>query len=201
MSAPLLTGNLFGEPVGERATEGGRYRWELRRRWSDGGTVCWVMLNPSTADATRDDPTLRRCIHFSRSWGYGALVVVNLYPFRSSSPAACRAWSLAWHRREESDRAVRDAMRENVELVAATAKAAAIVVAAWGAAPWSWQWAEHVAAAITGGAGPRVSLHCIGVTADGSPKHPLARGSHRVPDDQRPVRWPAAPSAGAREES
>ena len=65
----------------------GLYRWTLRRRWGDGDDVVWVMLNPSTADANKDDPTLRRIIQFSDGWGYGGLLVVNLLPFRSSNPA------------------------------------------------------------------------------------------------------------------
>ena len=56
-------------------------RWWLGRRWAVGRTVCWIMLNPSTADSETDDPTLRRIIRFSQSWGFGALAVVNLYPF------------------------------------------------------------------------------------------------------------------------
>lgn len=68
-------------------SECGTYRWTLQRRWAAGERVCWIMLNPSTADAERDDPTVLRCMAFSRSWGYGGLIVVNLYPFRSSKPA------------------------------------------------------------------------------------------------------------------
>lgn len=66
----------------------GRYRYSLDRRWEDGPKVTWVMLNPSTADADVDDPTLRRCIAFSQAHGFGALEVVNLFALRSSDPAA-----------------------------------------------------------------------------------------------------------------
>ena len=65
----------------------GAYRYTLERTW-DGGLPCigWIMLNPSTADATQDDPTIRRCIRFSQSWGYGSLIVVNLFAHRATSP-------------------------------------------------------------------------------------------------------------------
>src|SRR5690606_3926387 len=48
--------------------------------------VCWIMLNPSTADAEDDDPTLRRVIAYSQRWGFGSLVVVNLYAYRATEP-------------------------------------------------------------------------------------------------------------------
>ena len=68
-------------------SECGKYRWWLRRRWADGPVVCFVMLNPSTADAEQDDPTIRRCIGFAQAWGCGALEVRNLFPFRATNPA------------------------------------------------------------------------------------------------------------------
>lgn len=65
----------------------GNYRYWLRRQWRDRGPgICWVMLNPSRADGTIDDPTIRRCIGFSQRWGYGHLVVVNLFAYRTPYP-------------------------------------------------------------------------------------------------------------------
>lgn len=68
-----------------RISRCGTYRCELRRWWRAGPPVAWLMLNPSTADGLHDDPTLRRIIGFTYRWGFGGLVVVNLYPFRASS--------------------------------------------------------------------------------------------------------------------
>ena len=67
-------------------SECGDYRYCLTRRWSDGPTCGFIMLNPSTADADRDDPTIRRCISFAKREGCGGLIVVNLFAFRATSP-------------------------------------------------------------------------------------------------------------------
>lgn len=67
------------------------YRYSLTRIWDTcKPVVCWIMLNPSTADAETDDPTIRRCISFSASWGYGGIVVVNLFAYRTTFPSELR---------------------------------------------------------------------------------------------------------------
>lgn len=64
-----------------------RYRYALWREWDDKlPPVLWVMLNPSTADADIDDPTIRRCIGLSTQFGYGSLTVVNLFAWRATKP-------------------------------------------------------------------------------------------------------------------
>ena len=69
----------------------GRYRWWLGRIWQPRGPrLLFVGLNPSRADAQRDDPTLRRLQTFARDWGYGGLEVVNLFARISASPAVLR---------------------------------------------------------------------------------------------------------------
>lgn len=68
----------------------GPYRYRLWRRWADGARVVFVLLNPSTADAVVDDPTLGRCVGFARSWGMGGLDVVNLFAYRARNPAELR---------------------------------------------------------------------------------------------------------------
>lgn len=62
----------------------GKYRYSLDRYWDSRDKVLFVMLNPSTADGSEDDATIRRCIGFAKSWGYGGLYVVNLFAFRAT---------------------------------------------------------------------------------------------------------------------
>ncbi len=65
----------------------GTWRYELRRIWDDNLPLLVIcMLNPSRADATINDPTVLNLIHFARLWGYGGILIVNLFAFRSSSP-------------------------------------------------------------------------------------------------------------------
>ena len=69
------------------------YRYVLRREWDvlDHSYVMFVGLNPSTADEVRDDPTVRRCLGYAKSWGYGALCLTNLFAFRATKPAVLKA--------------------------------------------------------------------------------------------------------------
>lgn len=72
-------------------SEDRRYRYVLWRRWDDRRPLtCFVLLNPSTADETTDDPTIRRCIAFARSWGDGGVYVTNLFALRATDPGRLR---------------------------------------------------------------------------------------------------------------
>ncbi len=63
------------------------YRYALSRIWDEEkGLVTFVALNPSTADADEDDPTIRRLVNFTKSWGYGGFHVVNLFAYRATNP-------------------------------------------------------------------------------------------------------------------
>jgi hypothetical protein len=64
------------------------YRYSLGRVWDPRApSACWILLNPSTADERQLDPTLRRCVGFSSAWGFGSMLVVNLFAFRSPYPS------------------------------------------------------------------------------------------------------------------
>ena len=93
-----------------------RYRYRLDRSWGSGPRVCWVMLNPSTADAEHDDATLRKITAYTKRWGYGSLVVVNLFAWRSKDPKALpladdRGWARAIG--PDTDKHIEAAVRES----------------------------------------------------------------------------------------
>ena len=72
---------------GSVISECGKYRYQLWRIWDENKPkVLFVMLNPSKADAEKDDPTITRCIGFAKSWGYGGLYVGNLFAYRATKP-------------------------------------------------------------------------------------------------------------------
>ncbi|HYE77963.1 MAG TPA: DUF1643 domain-containing protein [bacterium] len=148
-------------------SECGRYRWWLRRsyqRGGDGRVACFVMLNPSTADGTEDDPTIRRCLGFVRAWGYSVLSVRNLFAYRATDPKELLT----------ADNPTGGA-RGNVELLAAMS--ADLVVAAWGAGGNLFGRDKEVLGFLRG-----KPLHCLGLTKGGHPRHPLY-----VRGDQQPV--------------
>ena len=156
----------------------GLYRYELTRAWDDGalfasrGELVVVMLNPSTADAEHDDPTIRRVIGFAKREGFSSLRVLNLFALRSTNPnGLVREGSVG----PDNDQALREA------LAAAVARGVP-VLAAWGASPWTEARVPHVLALV-----PGVRWVCLGRTKDGAPRHPLY-----VPGDQSLV--PLAPS-------
>lgn len=83
-SVPILTRGATFSACGD-------YRYDLTRRLATGnGSVTFVMLNPSTADAHQEDPTIRRCLGFARDWGYANVRILNLFALRSTDPKGLR---------------------------------------------------------------------------------------------------------------
>lgn len=147
------------------------YRFSLTRTWDESlGKVCWVMLNPSTADQVSDDPTIRKCIGFAKRWRYGSIWVVNLWAMRATNPRELRAAVKRYHHGESdfdpSGGAVND------DMISIAVRDARVVVAAWGAHANAID-RDRVALFkhILRSADRRA--HCIGTTRDGSPRHPL----------------------------
>src|SRR5207247_8521841 len=77
--------NVDGIEYGVVFDVSGRYRYSLWRAWSAyHPRIAFVLLNPSTADEQRNDPTIRRCMGFARAWNVGSMVVVNLFAYRAT---------------------------------------------------------------------------------------------------------------------
>jgi hypothetical protein len=142
----------------------GVYRYDLGRRWDESLTFdLWVMLNPSTADALEDDPTIRRCVGFSRSWGAGGIVVVNLYALRATNPTALLDhWRNPDPEGPENAAHVADWMA-NDEV--------GRVIVAWGAFPIA-KAPKHTDVVGLAAAAGRPGW-CLGKTKRGEPRHPL----------------------------
>jgi hypothetical protein len=149
-------------------SEDGVYRYSLVRAWpGDGWTsVLFVLLNPSTADAHQDDPTIRRLLGFARTWGMNAIEVVNLFALRATDPAA-----LARH--PDPVGPLDD------EYILAALERAAAVVCGWGAHPDLRGRDRHVHDLLWARA--KVPITCLGTTKDGHPRHPLYLRNDAVP--------------------
>lgn len=184
--------DLFGrETMHRTAIFAGAERLELGRRWGPGPIACMIGCNPSTADAFRDDPTCLWWIKWCQLFGFGGFTAVNLYPFCTSSPDECRR--IVEAAESGQDWAARDRIQfSNLPTLVRVSKAADQVFACWGNIAWDDVWIEHVVEEIQTGEGPYPDLWCWGMTNSGAPKHPMARGKHRIPRDQKPILWRAA---------
>lgn len=146
----------------------GIYRYDLWRVWDPAlPRLGWLMLNPSTADASADDPTLRRCMGFARQWGYGGVTLRNLFAFRASDPRTLVT-------------APDPVGPLNDQHLTGEWPSVTMIVAGWGGSTYAQSTgrARHVAE-LMGAAGHR--LHCLGVTKSGQPLHPLYQPSDSIP--------------------
>lgn len=150
-------------------SEDGLHRFTLERIWDSYlEIVLFIMLNPSTADASINDPTILRCIAFAKAWGYGGLRVVNLVSYRTKSP------KLMYDNLNASDQSV----NRRVIMTEARRDDVGIVVCAWGSIkPLLHQHSEVVLREIQ----LSRSTYAIKVNKDGSPAHPLYQKGHLVP--------------------
>lgn len=182
--------DLFGEvPMVRRADFDGKNRLRLIRSWGAGPRACVIGHNPSNADGTKDDPTSWWWNKWFQRFGFGGYVAVNLYPWCSTKPADvyqrvdaidCGDWSS------------RDELYfTNLDTVVVEAKKADQVFVCWGAIARDCLWLDHVVEEIQTGEEPWPDLWCWGKTASGAPKHPMARGRHRIAQDQKPILWKA----------
>lgn len=131
-----------------------RYRYALWRTWDESlPRVMFVGLNPSTADARQDDPTLVRCVNFARDWGYGGVITTNLFAFRATDPRAML-------------RARDPVGPENDRVLCEQARTVDRVIAAWGNLGSYRDRAAAVRKLLPG-------LYYLKLNRSGEPAHPL----------------------------
>jgi hypothetical protein len=159
--------NLFEETnsSGAEISNDGIYRYTLTRQWSNGPCVGWLMFNPSTADARQDDATIRKCVGFSKRWGYGRMVVVNLYAIRSRYPkTVTRMGSAAIG--PMNDYWIIQAIKDCGELICA-----------WGCAQYSLEIKSRIdfvlRVDLSEDGATIVPVKCLGLRKDRHPRHPL----------------------------
>lgn len=140
-------------------SECGKYRYLLRRTWDHAKPrVLFVMLNPSTADASIDDATIRSCIRLSKGLGYGSFEVVNLMAWRATKP-------------DDIPNKPSEAMGpNNPRTIESAVSRCDVVICAWGAHPYAERFRGGVLDIIRL---YRPAAYCLGKTKSGAPKHPL----------------------------
>lgn len=145
----------------------GTWRYVLERGWDSSPACLFIMLNPSTADFQSDDPTVAKCQRYARRWGYGRLLVANIFALRSTDPRA-----LYSHPSPVG--------ADNDEWIDGMAADAALIVCAWGTHGAYQDRGLAVARALA----PRYALHTLTITKDGHPGHPLY-----LPESSAPSLW------------
>jgi hypothetical protein len=140
------------------------YRYSLTRStgFPNELAVNFVGLNPSTADETRDDPTIRRCVGFARRWGYGVLVMTNLFAYRATRP-------IDLYSAAKNGDVIGP---ENDPYLCAEAARAGLVILAWGAGG-AWGGRGRKVRAMLREATAGRGIWALSLTLDGEPRHPL----------------------------
>lgn len=131
-----------------------KYRYALSRSWNrKKKTILFIGLNPSTADEKIDDPTIRRCINYAQNWGYGSLLMVNLFAYRATMPTELKN--------------VKNPIGKDNDLhIIELSKKVDVAVAAWGNEGSHLNRDKEVKKLIP-------NLKCLKINKSGQPAHPL----------------------------
>lgn len=144
-------------PSGAKFSRCRRWRYILWRKWSDGPTANFLMLNPSTADELKLDPSCTRARLYAERWGFGALVVTNLFGWRATDP--------------DDMKAARDPIgSRNDDAILEAARSADLVVCAWGNHGAHLERSRSVTDLLRR---QRIRLHVLRLNGRGEPAHPL----------------------------
>ena len=152
-----------------------RWRYLLWRRWDASKPVAnFLMLNPSTADEVKLDPTCSRARDYAERWGYGALIVTNVFGWRATDPAYMKA-------------AADPIGPGNDAAILRAAKESALVICAWGNHGGFLGRSSRVNELLKKN---RITLHTLRVNANGEPAHPLY-----LPGRLKPISYAARAAA------
>lgn len=138
----------------------GKYRYLLEREVSmfGKGTLLFIMLNPSTADASKDDPTIRKCMGFAERLGFARFQVVNLFAYRATDPDELRGMVDAFG--PQNDLYVRNAINSADKVICAWGTKGVLHGADQKMKKWLEFWERN-------------KVFALELTKDGHPKHPL----------------------------
>jgi hypothetical protein len=155
-------------PSGAKFSRCRKWRYLLWRKWGDGPVANFLMLNPSTADEVKLDPSCTRARNYAEQWKCGALVVTNLFGWRATAP--------------EEMKAARDPVgRGNDRAIVEAAASADLVVCAWGNHGLHRERAQGVTELLQEAG---IKLHALRMNGCGQPAHPLY-----LPGTLVPQRW------------
>ena len=158
------------KPTGAVISPCQKYRYALWRVWDESlGFVNWVMLNPSTADADKDDATIRKVTAFTKAWGYGGLIVTNLFGWRETDSKLLKAIP---ERRLIGP--------ENNDWLETVARCCSNQIAAWGQGGKLYDRQTQVRGLMKSWGRP---LRALRLSKDGTPHHPLYLPGNLVPFD------------------
>lgn len=185
------------EPIVREAFISDGCRWWAKRAWGAGDCALWCGANPSDADGARDDPSMRRMMDFSLLAGFGSLIVINAVPLISSDPGQAAAWwkRVSWDLDDGPTPEAR-LWQRNIDACVAQLLATKTRIAIWGNClppeiirNFLQDLADATDADWGDDAFAPVEWLCLGTNANGSPRHPLARGKNRIPNDFKPIKW------------
>lgn len=149
-----------------------KYRYALYRIWDDKLLrAVFICLNPSTADETKDDPTIRKCVKYASDWGFGGICMVNLFGFRATDPNVMKA---------EFCPKAPDNGSFNDFWILEEAKAAGIVICAWGNDGSHLNRSKEVKSMLRGNG---LKMCYLKMNGTGEPSHPLYLKSCLLPKE------------------
>jgi len=143
-----------------------QYRYSLSRAWNlNKKSALFIGLNPSTADETKDDPTIRRSMYYAYQWGFGGLIMVNLFAYRATLP-------------KDLKKAKHPIGEDNNQFILECQRESGIVIVAWGNDGALYNRDKEVLELVS-------NPMCLKVNQSGQPAHPLYQKK-----DISPIKYP-----------